>query len=285
MIKMGVIGLGRAGKEIAKMILDQDDMKLVLAICASDSEFVGKDLGKVLETRDTGIIIAGSHHLEKSLHKNKPDVVIDFTVPEATLHHIRVCGKANVNMVIGTTGFTEIQEKNIAAVQKKDPIGIVIASNITLGVNLMMLLSRLTASILNNYDFEIVETHHRHKVDAPSGTAKKIAYEIEKGLNVYELSSVRKKKEHNDIQIHALRAGGVIGRHRVLAVGENDKIEIIHESFSRKVFAEGALKAARFVNKKAGLFEMKDVIDLRNVLLHYLETEGLEDLNINTNCK
>jgi len=273
MIKVALIGVGRTGSEIAKVIMEQEDMQLVMAVCSNHSNKAGKDLGEILHSKDTGIVIMPANELSKNLLKYKPDVAIDFSSPEATIRNAEILTKYNVKMVIGTTGFTEIQTKKLMMLSNKyHKAGFVLAPNITLGVNVLMLLSNLAASILESYDFEIVESHFKGKRDMPSGTAKKIAKELVKGMSTYKDIDIHEFDSH-DIPIHSIRAGGIIGRHRVIMAGEHDKIEIIHESFSRKAFALGALRAVRFIHRKHGFFEMNDVLDLRHVLTRYLERE------------
>lgn len=266
MIKVCISGLGRTGKEIAKAVLDQEDIQLVSVICSPSSKIKNMDLGKVLGIDNTGIIIRGSDNLEEIIFRNKPDVVIDFSTPKSALKNALIFSKYRVNIVIGTTGFTPYELKKIFILSRKYKNGIVYAPNITLGVNVMMLLTNLTASLLNSYDFQITEVHHKNKLDSPSGTAKKIALEIQGGLK-----NTGMQLPAAEIPINSVRAGGVIGRHEVMIVGEEDKIEISHESFSRKAFAQGALKAAKFIHKKSGYFEMRDVLDLEKVLKTYIE--------------
>lgn len=266
MIKLCVSGLGRTGKEIAKAALNQKDIQLVSAICSPTSSSKNLDLGKVLEIDDTGIIIKGSDKLEEVIFRNRPDVVIDFSNPKAALKNALIFSKYRVNLVLGTTGFSNYDLRRIIVMARKYKNGIVYAPNITLGVNVLMLLTNLTASLLNNYDFQITEVHHKNKLDSPSGTAKKIALEIQGGLKNTGLSI-----STENVPINSVRAGGVIGKHEVMIAGQEDKIEIVHESFSRKAFAEGALKAARFINKKSGYYEMRDVLGLEKVLKDYIE--------------
>ncbi|MDF2989181.1 MAG: dihydrodipicolinate reductase, partial [Eubacterium sp.] len=182
------------------------------------------------------------------------------------LKNAMIFSKYKINIVLGTTGFSQYDLKKIFVLARKYKNGIVYAPNITLGVNVLMLLTNLSASLLNNYDFQITEVHHKNKLDSPSGTAKKIAFEVQGGLKNtgVQISAA-------DIPINSVRAGGVIGKHEVMIVGEEDKIEITHESFSRKAFAQGALKAAKFIHKKSGYFEMRDVLDLDKVLKTYIE--------------
>ncbi|MCG8500227.1 MAG: 4-hydroxy-tetrahydrodipicolinate reductase [Firmicutes bacterium] len=273
MLNLCLIGLGRTGIEIAKVLLQQSDIQLVMAVCSSKSDKAGKDLGEILNTRDTGIIVSRCTDLEQNLLKYKPEVAIDFSQPEATIQNAEALAKMRVKMVIGTTGFNELQQKKLMNISKNNKVGIVHAPNITLGVNVMMVLTNLAASILDNYDCEIIESHFKQKKDAPSGTAKKIATEVLKGMSINNDINVH-DLDYEDIPIHAVRAGGIIGRHRTILAGKYDKVEIIHESFSRTAFALGALKAVRFIHDKVGFFEMNDVLDLRHVMTTYLEREA-----------
>ncbi len=266
MIKVCISGLGRTGKEIAKAILNQNELQLVSVICSPTSKSKNLDLGQVLGIDSTGITIRGSDNIEEIIFRNKPDVVIDFSNPKSALKNAMIFSKYKINIVIGTTGFSPYELKKLFIIARKYKNGIVYAPNITLGVNVLMLLTNLSASLLNNYDFQITEVHHKNKLDSPSGTAKKIAYEIQGGLRNTGIQITAA-----DVPINSVRAGGVIGKHEVMIVGEEDKIEIIHESFSRRAFAQGALKAAKFIHKKSGYFEMRDVLDLEKVLKTYIE--------------
>lgn len=268
MIRICISGLGKTGKEIAKVLLEQEDIKLVAAICSPGSDKRGKDLGEVLGCSLTGITVEGSDNLEEVVFKAKPDIVVDFSSPSAAIKNAKVFSKMKVNIVIGTTGFSKLSLKKLFVLTTKYHNGIVYAPNITLGVNVLMLLTNLASNILNNYDFQITEIHHKHKKDAPSGTAIKIAAEIEKGLKASGALDGTP-----NIPITAVRAGGVVGKHEVMIIGEDDKIEISHESFSRRAFALGALRAVRFAYGKTGYFEMSDVLNLEKVLLDYLEKE------------
>ncbi len=266
MIKICISGLGRTGKEIAKAILDEQELHLVSVICSPTSKSLNKDLGEILGIDNTGIIVTGSDKLEEVIFRNKPDVVIDFSNPKSALKNAVIFSKYRVNIVIGTTGFSPYELKKIFVLSRKYKNGIVYTPNITLGVNVLMLLTNLSASLLSNYDYQITEVHHKNKLDSPSGTAKKIACEIKSGFKNIGINST-----NFDIPINSVRAGGVIGKHEVMIVGEDDKIEISHESFSRKAFAQGAIKAAKFIHKKSGYYEMRDVLDLEKVLKTYID--------------
>lgn len=261
MIKVCLIGLGKTGKEIAKMIFEQNNMRIVSAMCSPGSLKKHMDLGRVIGIQDIGIKIEGTNRLEEILLKYRPDVVVDFSKSEATLKNAEIVSRFGVNMVIGTTGFSVMDLKRIETLAHKNQVGIVYAPNITLGVNVLMVLSKLASILLNNYDFQISEIHHKNKKDIPSGTALKIRNEIEDGL-LYS----GKEISEDIIPINSVRAGGVVGKHEVLIAGEDDRITISHESFSRRVFASGAIQAINFIKGKVGFYEMRDVLDLSRVI-------------------
>lgn len=172
-MKVCISGLGRTGKEIAKAILLQNEIQLVSAICSPTSKSLNKDLGEILGINKTGITVTGSDKLEEVIFRNKPDVVIDFSNPKSALKNALIFSKYRINIVVGTTGFSDYQLKKLYVICRKFKNGIVYAPNITMGVNVLMLLSNLTASLLSSYDFQITELHHKNKLDSPSGTAKK----------------------------------------------------------------------------------------------------------------
>ncbi|WP_332236634.1 4-hydroxy-tetrahydrodipicolinate reductase [Sporolactobacillus sp. KGMB 08714] len=262
MIRVALIGLGKTGKYLASGILNQRNMEIVAAICSPNSPKKGMRLGDLLKTKKTDVIISTSDDIESIIFQTRPDVVVDFSSPSSTMKNIAILSEMKTNMVIGTTGFSEEDINRIQDTCYRYKNGIVYAPNITLGVNVIMILSNIAAAILNNYDFQVVEMHYKDKKDSPSGTAIKISDEIEDGFTSSGLPP-------KIIPISAIRAGGVIGKHTVLAVGKHDRIEISHESSSRKVFAEGAIKAINFINHKTGYYEMKDVLNLKKILHEY----------------
>lgn len=264
MTNVCLIGLGRTGAEVARIVLEQRDMKLVGAVCSEHSSKIGKDIGAVLGIPDIGAKVYSTHQLKYVIDHLKPHVFVDFSNFKATMKHVKQITESGIGLVVGTTGFSKTDILRMMVLARKNQSGILYAPNVTLGVNVMMLLSNIAARILPEYDFEITEAHHKHKKDSPSGTALKIAGEVEKGL---ESSGV----EAGEIPIHAIRAGGIVGRHQLMIAGENDKIEIIHESFSRKAFAAGALRGIRFIRGKKGFFEMQDVLELEKVLASYFD--------------
>jgi 4-hydroxy-tetrahydrodipicolinate reductase len=255
MLRLGISGLGRTGLQTARYLLNQPDIKLVCGFCSPNSNKKHKDLGQLLGLQKVGIPIISSDEL--SLLKVLPQVIIDFSPHEAALTNAPIFFENRINLVVASTGFNEIELKKLTNLALKANRGIVIAPNITQGVNVLMLLSQIAADILNSYDIEIIEHHHNKKLDIPSGTAIKLADQLP-----------------GEPTIHAIRAGGIIGFHKTMFVGKNDKIEISHESITREAFAEGALRAAKWVQNKSGVFEMNHVLDLNNVLSKYLAGVG-----------
>jgi 4-hydroxy-tetrahydrodipicolinate reductase len=209
-----------------------------------------------------------SADLERSLADC--DVLVDFTRPEATLEHLEICGSRGIRMVIGTTGFTPQQKKLIGAASRN--VAVVMAPNMSVGVNLTFRLIELAAKVLNEgYDVEIIEAHHRHKVDAPSGTALRMGEVIAHALGrdlaecaVYGREGVTGERKLSTIGFATVRGGDIVGDHTALFAGTGERIEITHRAASRATFALGALRAARFLaEKKTGLFDMQDVLGLK----------------------
>jgi 4-hydroxy-tetrahydrodipicolinate reductase len=270
MIRVCLIGLGKTGSEVAKALLEQDGIKLVAAVCRPGGEKMGRDLGEIIGIRNTGIIVSSSDKLEEMVFRTKPDIAVDFSEQSATMKNAVILSKLKVNMVIATTGFSKFSLKKLLVLTKKYRNGIVYAPNITLGVNVLMLLTGIASSLLNNYDFQINEEHHNKKKDIPSGTALKIAREIEKALE-----NTGGNIGPDTIPINAVRAGGIVGRHEVIIAGDEDMITISHQSFSRKAFAAGAIHAIKYIYKKQGYYEMSDVLGLTNILSEYIEKDRL----------
>ena len=196
--------------------------------------------------------------------------LIDFTRPEGTLAHLAACRELGVGMVIGTTGFTEAQKDQIAQAAQQIPI--VMAPNMSVGVNVTLKLLEMAAKALNTgYDIEIVEAHHRHKVDAPSGTALKMGEVIAEAIGrdlkdcaVYERYGHTGERDPSTIGFSTIRGGDIVGDHTVLFAGTGERIEVTHKSSSRATYAQGSLRAVRFLaGQQRGLFDMFDVLGLR----------------------
>lgn len=252
-----ISGMGRAGKELIRLIAESEGIQLVGGVCHPGSDKSGNDLGLIAGIAPLGVYAFESTQLDVKLKELKPDVVIDFSHPDAAVENIPVCTKQGIAVVIGTTGFRKDQLDQLKKLTYKYKAPILYAPNITMGVNVMMEISKLVAEYLQEYDFQITEIHHKNKKDAPSGTAFKIANAVNEGLQA---------SGHKPIQIpiNSSRVGGYIGMHELMVVGEYDKIVITHESFSRKVFAQGALRAAIYVSGKRGWHEMSDVMGFQH---------------------
>ena len=264
--KIAIAGsTGRMGRALIEALAQAGDFQLKAALERSDSPFLGKDAGELVGA-PCGVPISAD--LERSLAGC--DVLVDFTRPEATLKHIEICRSRGIRMVIGTTGFTPEQKKLISAASRD--VAMVMAPNMSVGVNLTFKLLQLAAQVLNEgYDVEIIEAHHRHKVDAPSGTALRMGEVIAQALGrdlaecaVYGREGVTGERKPTTIGFATVRGGDIVGDHTALFAGTGERVEITHRAASRATFALGALRAARFLAaKKTGLFDMQDVLGLK----------------------
>ncbi len=256
---------GRMGQMLIDAIRAADDCRLTGALDLASSAAMGLDAGAATG-QPTGVLITAD--LRAGLAHSQ--VLIDFTRPEGTLEHLKVCRELGVAMVIGTTGFTEAQKAEIDAAAKD--IAIMMAPNMSVGVNVTLKLLEMAAKALSTgYDIEIIEAHHRHKVDAPSGTALKMGEVIADALGrdlkdcaVYAREGVTGERDPSSIGFATIRGGDIVGDHTVLFAGTGERIEISHKSSSRATYAQGSLRAVRFLaGKKAGLFNMFDVLGLK----------------------
>jgi len=256
---------GRMGQMLIEAVLATDDCQLAGALDIVTSPGIGVDATAFLG-RTSGVLIRSD--LTKGLQN--AGVLIDFTRPEGTLAHLRVCRELGVNAVIGTTGFTDGQKAEIAAASKD--IAIMMAPNMSVGVNVTLKLLEMAAKALSTgYDIEIIEAHHRHKVDAPSGTALKMGEVIAGALGrdlkdcaVYAREGVTGERDPSSIGFATIRGGDIVGDHTVLFAGTGERIEITHKSSSRATYAQGSLRATRFLaGRKSGLFDMFDVLNLK----------------------
>ena len=255
---------GRMGRMLIEAIRDSDGLVLAGALDVPSSPGIGSDATAFLG-HASGVPITAD--LETGL-KNA-DVLIDFTRPEGTLAHLAVCSRLGVKAVIGTTGFSDAQKAEIAAYAKKTAI--VMAPNMSVGVNVTLKLLQMAAKAMTTgYDIEIIEAHHRHKVDAPSGTALKMGEVIAEALGrdlkdcaVYAREGVTGERDPSSIGFATIRGGDIVGDHTVLFAGTGERIEVTHKSSSRATYAQGSLRAVRFLGGHAtGLFDMADVLGL-----------------------
>jgi 4-hydroxy-tetrahydrodipicolinate reductase len=256
---------GRMGRMLIEAIDVADDCQLCGALDLPGSPALGQDPAAFLG-HHSGIGITAD--IQSGL--STAEVLIDFTRPEGTLAHLAVCRHLGVNLVIGTTGFNDAQKAQISAAAQD--IAIVMAPNMSVGVNVTMKLLAMAAKALaSGYDIEVIEAHHRHKVDAPSGTALKMGEVMAKALGrdlkdcaVYTREGVTGERDPSSIGFATIRGGDIVGDHTVLFAGTGERIEITHKSSSRVTYAQGSLRAVRFLHgRKTGLFDMTDVLDLK----------------------
>ena len=256
---------GRMGRTLIEAVLKSDDMELVAALDQPGSAFIGKDAGESLG-QPTGVAITEDFTAALA----GADALIDFTRPEGTLAHLAACRQHGVAAVIGTTGFSTEQKLEIQAFSRDIPI--TFAPNMAVGVNVVFKLLETAASILSQgYDIEIIEAHHRHKVDAPSGTALRMGEVVAEALGrdlkavaVYGREGVTGERDPSTIGFATVRGGDIVGDHTVLFAGTGERVEVTHKAASRMPYASGSLRAVRFMaGRKNGLFDMQDVLGLR----------------------
>ncbi len=267
-IKVGVIGAGgRMGRMLIEAVQNNPKTILNAAIERQGSSLVGADAGEVAAIGRLEVQIVDE--LEAVI--NDIDVLIDFSLPDATEKNMQVCAEHNVAMVIGTTGFNEAQEQVLAKASGK--IAIVYAGNYSTGVNLSLKLLGMAATAFGNEaDVEIIEAHHKHKIDAPSGTAYMMAEAVAeargqnlKDVAIYGREGQTGERESGTIGIHAVRGGEIVGDHTVMFIADGEVVEITHRARERMTFAAGAVRAATWVTEQAiGQYDMQDVLGLND---------------------
>jgi 4-hydroxy-tetrahydrodipicolinate reductase len=254
MIKVILCGaLGRVGRTIAGEIAIENDIQLAGAVEAPGHAELGSSL--------FGVEVVGK--LKDCLTAG--DIVVDFTNPEASLSHIKACAKAGKAAVVGTTGFSQKQSSEARKAAKRIPL--LMSPNMSVGVNLLFKIVGDVGAALDDFDVEIVETHHNRKKDSPSGTAVRIAEIIESvrpGLTrVHGREGLVGERKPDELGMHSLRGGDVVGEHTVIFAGEGERLELTHRAHSRRTFARGVLRAVRFIKgKKPGLYSMADVLGI-----------------------
>jgi len=257
-MKVAIAGAGgRMGRTLIEGVLADRELTLAVALEAPGAAAIGQAAGALRITADLAALAAA-------------DVLVDFTRPEGTLAHLEACLKQNRRMVIGTTGFSEAQSARIAEAARRIPI--VLSPNFAIGVNVVFRLAQTAARALGDaYDVEIVEAHHRHKADAPSGTALKLGELVAQALG-RDLGKVATHGRHGDtgerparaIGFHAIRGGEIIGEHTVLFAGPGERVEVTVRSQSRTTYASGAIRAAKWLaGQGPGLYDMFDVLGLK----------------------
>ncbi|OTA21456.1 4-hydroxy-tetrahydrodipicolinate reductase [Xenorhabdus beddingii] len=268
-IRVAIVGAsGRMGGNLIQAVQQLDGVTLGAALERPGSSLVGADAGELAGLGKNGIRISDDlHHVIEHV-----DVLIDFTRPEGTLTYLAICQQFRKPMIIGTTGFDDAGKQAIAEASREIPI--VFAANFSVGVNLVLKLLEKAASVMGEYtDIEIIEAHHRHKVDAPSGTALAMGESIAKTLGrdlktcaVYAREGHTGERDPKSIGFATLRAGDIVGEHTAIFADIGERVEISHKASSRMTFANGAVKAAMWItDKNSGLYNMKDVLNLDNI--------------------
>ncbi len=264
-LRIGVSGAaGRMGKALVQAVDAESQMCLGMALERSGNPFLGVDAGAAAGLQELGVKISESYASEAF------DTLIEFTSPAATVEHVSLCRRDGKSIVIGTTGFNDEQKEAILAAA--DDIRIVLAPNMSVGVNVCLkLLQTAAAAFGDAVDVEVIEAHHRHKVDAPSGTALKMGEVVADALGqnlkehgIFERSGIIGPRPEKSIGFSTVRGGDIVGDHSVYFIGEGERLEITHRSSSRVNYASGAVRAARWLTAKApGLYDMWDVLGLR----------------------
>ena len=256
---------GRMGRMLVEAIAHADDCVLSAALEMPGSPAIGQDAA-AFSGMSAGVLVRDD--MEQALAGSA--FLIDFTRPEGTMAHVALCTRLGIGMVIGTTGFSDAQKEHIA--QAAQSIPIMMAPNMSVGVNVTLKLLEMAAKALSTgYDIEIIEAHHRHKVDAPSGTALRMGEVIAQALGrdlkdcgVFTREGITGERDPSSIGFATIRGGDIVGDHTVLFAGTGERIEVTHKSSSRSTYAQGSLRAVRFLaDKPHGLFNMFDVLGLQ----------------------
>jgi len=266
MIKIVVCGgCGRMASKVTQLIYQDNKLKLIGIVESPTHPDIGKDWGTIAGQGKTGIMVVDD--LEAIIQD--ADQIVEFTNPKVSLQHLKIVAKYKKTMIVGTTGFSGEEILKMKSLSQNIPF--LFSPNMSLGVNLLFKLAAETAvSLGDSYDIEIIESHHRFKKDAPSGTAKKLAQEIAKakGVNldevaIYGREGIIGERKKGEIGIHSIRSGDITGEHTVMFTTLGERIELTHKAQSRDTFAYGTIQAIKFMEgKPAGFYEMKDVLKI-----------------------
>ena len=267
MLRIALVGVsGRMGLSLIKAVAAAEHAELTVAVSRPDSLAIGKDAGELAGISPLGVTV--SDNLAAKV--DQFDVLIDFTRPDASMEYIEICRQAGKQIVIGTTGYSEAQKAAIAEAAKD--VALVIAPNMSVGVNLSLKLLEMTAKVMGDYtDIEVIEAHHRHKIDAPSGTALRMGEVVAATLGrdlkdcaIYGREGDTGARDRKTIGFSTIRAGDIVGEHTVMFADDGERVEITHKATSRMTFANGAVRAAVWLaGKPQGWFDMQDVLGLK----------------------
>ncbi len=267
MLRIALVGVsGRMGLSLIKAVAAAEHAELTVAVSRPDSLAIGKDAGELAGISPLGVTV--SDNLAAKV--DQFDVLIDFTRPDASMEYIEICRQAGKQIVIGTTGYSDVQKAAIAEAAKD--VALVIAPNMSVGVNLSLKLLEMTAKVMGDYtDIEVIEAHHRHKIDAPSGTALRMGEVVAATLGrdlkdcaIYGREGDTGARDRKTIGFSTIRAGDIVGEHTVMFADDGERVEITHKATSRMTFANGAVRAAVWLaGKQQGWFDMQDVLGLK----------------------
>lgn len=268
MMRVALVGVsGRMGLCLIKAAALSEQIEFTVAVSRPESLSVGKDAGELAGISSLGVSVGN----DLAAVVDQFDVLIDFTRPDTSMEYLDICRQAGKKMVIGTTGYSEAQKAAIAEASKQ--VAIVIAPNFSVGVNLSLKLLEMTAKVMGDYtDIEVIEAHHRHKVDAPSGTALRMGEVVAATLGrdlkdcaIYGREGDTGVRDRKTIGFSTIRAGDIVGEHTVMFADEGERVEITHKATSRMTFANGSMRAAIWLqDREAGLYDMQDVLGLKN---------------------
>lgn len=264
MVKIAINGAcGRMGARIAALILEDPGLKLVAALERAGHQSLDKDIGTITGCGETGIRIT-------TVLNVNADVLIDFSSPESSIAIAEICAEKNVALIVGTTGLNAQQYEKMQHISQQIPC--LISPNMSVGVNMMFeLVAKMAKTLGEDFDIEIVEAHHRYKKDSPSGTALRLAEKICEATHrkmdkdvIYGRHGITGERPMNQIGMHAIRSGDVIGDHTVIFGNLGERIEITHKAHTRDTFVRGAIRAAKFIAKKSpGMYSMTDVLQIQ----------------------
>jgi len=281
-IKVALIGLGRMGQVAARSLLKEPSMKLVLVASRSGGQKVGQDIGDILELPAKGLIVRGCDELPQLLSVKRPEIVIDFTTPEASLVNLKLAAKSGSHLIVGTTGYTRFQTEALLSIARMYNVSLAMAPNLSIGINMLINSAKKLAGLLSGFDVEVIEEHHRHKKDAPSGTAIRIAKSVAEEIGVNpdrELIFGRhghKTNKGKEIAIHAIRGGGTIGMHKIVFISENERLEIKHESLNRNAFTDCLKKVIEYLHThKPGNYTVEEILGLAQPVRTYIVAEDV----------
>jgi 4-hydroxy-tetrahydrodipicolinate reductase len=268
-VRVALIGPGRMGQVVARSLLKDPLVRLVLVVSRTGGGKDGKDLGEILDLPPTGLIIRPSDELAPALTETRPEIVIDFTCPEASLANLRIAARHGTHLIVGTTGFGRLQIEALRSIAGTCNVSLVMAPNLSIGINMLLHAAREIACVLDGFDVEIIEEHHRYKKDAPSGTALRLAEAVARELGISPDRGLlfgrqgKKAREQKEIAVHAIRGGGTVGMHKIVFISDNERLEIKHESLNRNAFTDCLLRLIKYVHlHPPGYYTVEHILGL-----------------------